>query len=718
MSNTPQGAESPLEIVDRRLCVRRLVPSLAYLDLGDNNGGVILNIGEDGLAATLVEPLYTDVVARMRFQLPGSSDWLEAQGKITRISESKKEAALRFVDFSEDSRDRIRNWVSLAEPPDQSQMGTAGVFAAKRQVSSPLAAHTAMSANAEFAGRDEIAREEDVGSVPVAETDARSREEERPAPSHAPREERLAPDSVPGERLGHDDRRVHVRRAVPSLAYVDLGENNGGIILNISESGLAVTSAAPFYTDALAQMRFQLPGSSDWLEARGEIVRISESKKEAVLRFVELSEDINNRIKDWMLSDTSPAESQRDGVGAREKIWRRLEMPVMGIPQSISPQHANRELVTREHAQTSTSAPSPASTFTSTGTWAADSTPTVLRPKLWGEIDRQTSVEARDGTDGFLPGWRTWTTIAVVVILGAFLAGWFTAEPGIMSRVLARLGKTGSETSETSNRVESSSASSSAAVRDPSIENAAPHGDVPDSSSSAGNFAGRSASNARTETRGNGLSPASTNANLLSSSARNTHSQEHVLDTGPANASASILSSSTANTPPQGPGSVVAQNQEAGITRPPNPNVNQPEGVPAAGTSETESSPPKPAENPEAAKPSVSVNFSAYPSIRIPAGLKAQMSQRASLQIGQLLSRVDPIYPEDAKTQRIEGIVKLHAVIGPDGTIANVEAGSGPALLIPAAIDAVRQWRYTSSSVAGQPVEAEEDITITFRLLR
>ncbi|HXA76615.1 MAG TPA: TonB family protein [Candidatus Acidoferrales bacterium] len=713
MSNTPQGADSPLEIVDRRLCARRLVPSLAYLDLGDNNGGVILNIGEDGLAVTLVEPLSTDVVGRMRFQLPGSSDWLEAKGKITRISESKKEAALRFVDFSEESRDRIRNWVSLAEPPGQSQMGPTGVSAAKRQVLSPLAARAAKSA--EFRGLDEIAREEDVGSVPVAETDARSGEEEGPAPSHAPREERLASNRVPGERLGQDDRRVHVRRAVPSLAYVDLGENNGGIILNISESGLAVTSAAPFYTDVLAQMRFQLPGSSDWLEARGEIVRISESKKEAGLRFVELREDINSRIKGWMSSDASPTESPRGGAGAREKIWRRLEMPIMGIP----PQHANPELVTREDAQASMSAARLASTFTSTGTWAADSTPSVLRPKLWGAIDHQTSREAGDGTDGFLLRWRTWTTIAVVVILVAFLAGWFTAEPGIMSRVLARLGRTGPETSETSNGGESSPASSIAAVPDPANQNAAPHGDVPDSSSSAGDFAGRSASNARTETRANGLAAARTNASLLSSSVRNAHSQEQMLETAPASATASILNSSTANTPPQGPGSVVAQNQETSITRPPSPIVNQTEGVPAVGTSETENSPPvKPTETPEVAKTSVSVNFSAYPSIRIPAGLKAQMSQRSSLQIGQLLSRVDPIYPEDAKTQRIEGTVKLHAVIGPDGTIENVAAGSGPALLIPAAIDAVRQWRFTSSSVAGQPVEAEEDIAITFRLLR
>jgi TonB family protein len=93
------------------------------------------------------------------------------------------------------------------------------------------------------------------------------------------------------------------------------------------------------------------------------------------------------------------------------------------------------------------------------------------------------------------------------------------------------------------------------------------------------------------------------------------------------------------------------------------------------------------------------------------------MSQKTmALQIGQLLSRVDPAYPEDAKTQQVEGSVKLHAVIGRDGAIESVETRSGPALLTPAAEGAVKQWRFTPSSVGGQPVEAEEDITITFKL--
>ena len=91
--------------------------------------------------------------------------------------------------------------------------------------------------------------------------------------------------------------------------------------------------------------------------------------------------------------------------------------------------------------------------------------------------------------------------------------------------------------------------------------------------------------------------------------------------------------------------------------------------------------------------------------------------QGASLQIGQLLLRVDPIYPADAEQQRVEGTVKLHAIIGRDGAVESVELTGGPALLVPAAASAVRRWRYKPTSLGGQPVEAEEDITIVFRLL-
>jgi protein TonB len=156
----------------------------------------------------------------------------------------------------------------------------------------------------------------------------------------------------------------------------------------------------------------------------------------------------------------------------------------------------------------------------------------------------------------------------------------------------------------------------------------------------------------------------------------------------------------------------------AAVRSSPSPNANPPAAQPPA-----RSDGPSPASQPKLAVPSeivkgtVSVTASPFPSIRIPSELKSQISkQGASLQIGQLLSRVEPTYPEDAERQRIEGVVKLHAIIARDGSIQDIDQTSGPPLLVAAAANAVRQWRYKPTSLDGQPVEATESVTVTFRL--
>lgn len=129
--------------------------------------------------------------------------------------------------------------------------------------------------------------------------------------------------------------------------------------------------------------------------------------------------------------------------------------------------------------------------------------------------------------------------------------------------------------------------------------------------------------------------------------------------------------------------------------------------------------PPKPIENPDVVKGSVQVSFSPYPSIRIPADLRSQTAkQGASLQIGQLISRVDPVYTEDAVKSHVEGTVKLHVIIGADGAVQSAAVISGPDSLVPAAVSAARQWHYKPASVAGKAVEAEQDITFVFRLVK
>jgi len=83
---------------------------------------------------------------------------------------------------------------------------------------------------------------------------------------------------------------------------------------------------------------------------------------------------------------------------------------------------------------------------------------------------------------------------------------------------------------------------------------------------------------------------------------------------------------------------------------------------------------------------------------------------------GLLIHKVQPTYPPLARSARIQGTVVLQAVIGKDGTIQNLRAVSGHPMLTPAAIDAVRQWRYKPYFLNGEPVEVDTQITVNFTL--
>src|SRR6516164_1096437 len=65
-----------------------------------------------------------------------------------------------------------------------------------------------------------------------------------------------------------------------------------------------------------------------------------------------------------------------------------------------------------------------------------------------------------------------------------------------------------------------------------------------------------------------------------------------------------------------------------------------------------------------------------------------------AVQAAKLVNRVQPMYPPLARQTRISGTVKLHAIIGKDGTVQSLTVESGHPLLVQAALDAVKQWRY------------------------
>jgi len=82
----------------------------------------------------------------------------------------------------------------------------------------------------------------------------------------------------------------------------------------------------------------------------------------------------------------------------------------------------------------------------------------------------------------------------------------------------------------------------------------------------------------------------------------------------------------------------------------------------------------------------------------------------------RIVTKIDPLYPEAARSAGTEGMVVLDAVIAPDGSVKRVRTVSGPELLAQSATQAVQFWKYEPYLSSGQPVEVETTIAVEFRL--
>jgi periplasmic protein TonB len=105
---------------------------------------------------------------------------------------------------------------------------------------------------------------------------------------------------------------------------------------------------------------------------------------------------------------------------------------------------------------------------------------------------------------------------------------------------------------------------------------------------------------------------------------------------------------------------------------------------------------------------------SATPVPRVATPTRVRVSQGVTQ--GLLVRRIQPTYPPLAKQARIAGAVVLQAEISKDGSIQNLHVISGHPMLVPSAIEAVKQWKYRPYILNGEPVEVETTITVNFTL--
>jgi protein TonB len=88
----------------------------------------------------------------------------------------------------------------------------------------------------------------------------------------------------------------------------------------------------------------------------------------------------------------------------------------------------------------------------------------------------------------------------------------------------------------------------------------------------------------------------------------------------------------------------------------------------------------------------------------------------SDVQAAKLIRKIIPVYPRLAIAAHISGTVRLIGVVAKDGTVQQIRVVSGPALLVQAALDAVRQWIYRPTMLNNKPVEVIAPIDVNFTL--
>ena len=352
------------------------------------------------------------------------------------------------------------------------------------------------------------------------------------------------------------DRRQFLRRRLKSLAYVDLGNDSGGIVLNMSEGGLALHSAVVLARRPLPPIRFQLPDSSDWVTTRAEITWINATRKQAGIAFSALPDDARGHIRKWV---SSPEDDSANSAAGPMKLV------------ALNP----REV------------PAGSRTFGRRATDQLDRLHLHLPT-------RDRAARASQARRGQGLWWSLVATVGLLAIV-SFAFGWIAGRSKL-NRVPAALAKM-------------------AAAR------------------------------------------------------------------------------------------MVAHAQHAGASA---------RRSTAAANDASTNSAPSPTADSAALSPRVAVSATTY----VPVGVARHSNHPRvrTLQMGRLDQRINPHYPPQALSRRIEGTVRLHATIAADGRVAGIAVLDGPSLLIPAAEAALRARRYSPTLLDGKPVPVDQDVTLTFSL--
>ena len=495
--------------------------------------------------------------------------------------------------------------------------------------------------------------------------------------------------------------------------YVELGSENGGFPINISEDGMTFQGVRLLEKDQEICVTFKLHGTDESVTAMAKIVWLTESRKGGGLQFIDLPESSRRLIDDWMSLQTnvgSPKQSPTPAMRRLDAMDIRYDRTVPLVASyGSSPAQTNNIVATQP---LSPSLPSfktgPAITPKITPKAKLDVQKTLpkqnshapvalQRPsQISAPLKKHEKKSASIRSHGFV--WGPAISIAIVIICAAML--WPLR--GVLLAPFVRGNPAHTDIQPASESSAALPPEQTVAVEpssDPAIIELLPLTPIMDDQENLLTM------------------PVPQNATMSAPSYRAKNPTPLAAQSNH-KITSNVPAPSTIGIHPPAPAIAFARSEQPLMATPilMSKDINELPSSINAGE-KTLLPPARPPENSEIATGSIEIISDPYPSIRVPPESKGRLSRPgSSLQIGRLVTKFEPVYPQEALRQRISGTAKVHVVIGRNGVVDKAEALDGPALLAEGALKAVQQWLYQPTLLGGEPIEVEEDINVVFRI--
>ena len=676
---------------DRRAHLRGHAHRVAYVQLGDENGGIALNISEGGLAITTAEMLTSDYFPSIKFQLPNSDVWMEARGEVAWTSHSKKEAGIQFIDLADSDRAKIRRWIASSDSSQGQMRGTSENILERDKES------LGMQGASKHPIKDrklEVLSEEDeakfASMFPSEKSLANLHEGETVTQGAEPRVTEQNPRNVLqfSEQILKRGERAGTSKGIERIADEPTEAETTPALLNDSRSAEEETPQTSDFSEENS-----LPTSRVGATCEGEQPSADESE-EAQLESVQAELTRTNSAESESLQPSDfPKENPLVATEAEEssEIGKRAAGgKEQGAPAHVLSREADLiqqlELHNRNRAA-----------------------------NLLLAQEREVPVERRSG----------WLLAALVLLIGIIC---FAVGVGVGNGFFDKLLGRDQELEQRSDAKPANLPAAAAGENDFAGGSAVAGNAQKSAEASPGNTtvaspnntADRAAIDAPTDTEANTpvhAAPTGT-ANTKSGDGGNLAAKDtNASNVAPGNSPGNSLSSDAptsdaANEPRATPGTAANSPTEAETARPFS-EIQAPILVTAP---DERSGPFRLALTEQAVSASRTLAISAQRFVWVPAQPGPASSHRPErLQVGVLIFHVDPLVPAAGNPRELTGTVKVRATVGKSGDVVDVQPISGPALLIPAVVRAVREWRYTVTLLDGQPMGAEEDVVVEFR---